>query len=87
MYEKYDKTYIGITQIRNSQIIGVLRHEVILGADEKSDIMTQFLTRQYGTDEDNGDIPDLLLCQNDIEDEALREFLKSRRVIVEVPKI
>ncbi|MDD2694250.1 MAG: excinuclease ABC subunit UvrC [Candidatus Gracilibacteria bacterium] len=86
-YEKYDKTYIGITQIRNSQIIGVLRHEVILGADEKSDIMTQFLLRQYTTDGNNDDTPELLLCQNEIEDEALIEFLKSQKVTVEAPKI
>lgn len=86
-YEKYNKTYIGITQVRNSQIIGVLRHEVILWADEKSDIMTQFLLRQYTTDGNNDDTPELLLCQNEIEDEALLEFLKLQKVTVEVPKI
>ena len=86
-YEKYDKTYIWITQIRNSQIVGVLRHEVILWADDKSDIMTQFLLRQYTADGNNDDIPELLLCQNEIEDEALLGFLKSQKVTVEVPKI
>ena len=86
-YEKYDKTYIGITQIRNSQIVGVLRHEVVLWADEKSDIMTQFLIRQYTSDENSDDTPELLLCQNEIEDEAFREFLKSQKVTFEVPKI
>ena len=30
MYEKYDKTYIALTQIRSSQIVGVFRHEVVM---------------------------------------------------------
>lgn len=33
-YEKYEKTYIALTQVRSGQIIGVFRHEVRTGIDE-----------------------------------------------------
>ena len=58
MYEKYEKKFIALTQIRSSQIVGVFRHEITLGADDAESIAVSFLMRQYL---DNEDIPDLLL--------------------------
>jgi len=51
MYEKYEKTYIVFTQIRRSQIIGVWRHEVVVGAEDRVDVMTGFLMKQYISDD------------------------------------
>ncbi len=81
-YEKYDKTYIWLTQVRSSQIVGVFRHEVNGGIDD--DILVQFLTRQYL---DGEDIPDLLLVREDISDDSFLEFLRSQKIDVEYPKI
>jgi excinuclease ABC subunit C len=58
LYEKYEKKFIALTQIRSSQIVGVFRHEIALGADDTESIAVSFLMRQYL---DNEDIPDLLL--------------------------
>lgn len=84
LYEKYDKQYIALTQIRSSQIIGVFRHEITLGADDRDAIAVSFLMRQYL---ENDDIPDLLLLADTIGDESFYEFLKSSRISVEYPQI
>lgn len=81
-YEKYDKVYIALTQVRSSQIVGVFRHEVSSGLDE--DILVQFLMRQYL---DTQDLPDLLLVREDILDAAFLEFLRDNKITVEYPKI
>jgi excinuclease ABC subunit C len=83
-YEKYDKTYIWLTQIRWWKIIGVFRHEAILGADDEEDLRTTFLTRQY-LDEDN--LPNALYSASEIQDDAFLDFLKSKKIDHEVPKI
>ncbi len=49
MYEKYDKTYIGYTQIRMNQIVGVFRYEVDIHASDKDEVIPEFLMRQYVT--------------------------------------
>ncbi len=84
MYEKYDKVYIALTQIRSSQIIGVSRHEVVLHADDRENIVTSFLMRQYV---DQEDVPDLLMLTETIDDEAFIAFLSSQRVAIEYPQI
>ncbi|MBC7498587.1 excinuclease ABC subunit C [Candidatus Gracilibacteria bacterium] len=88
-YEKYDKTYIALTQVRGAQIIGVFRHEVASSIDEGEDIMIAFLMRQYvSIDEaDTPDFPDILLCPKDFVDTAFVEFLKGQKIQLEIPKI
>lgn len=81
-YEKYDKVYIALTQVRSSQIVGVFRHEVSSGLDE--DILVQFLMRQYL---DTADLPDLLLVREDIVDTAFLEFLHENKIALEYPQI
>ncbi len=83
-YEKYEKSYIAITQVRGWQIVGIFRHEVRTGIDEGEDIMVSFLMRQYI---DNDDLPALLLSANVLTDTAFQDFLSSRHIQVEVPKI
>lgn len=83
-YEKYDKIYIALTQIRSSQIIWVFRHEVTLGAEEKENLDASFLMRQYL---DKDDIPDLLILSEEILDASLSEFLRSLHISVEYPQI
>lgn len=88
-YDKYDKTYIALTQVRWSQIVGVFRHEVSSGIDTGEDIMIAFLMRQYvSIDEtDSADLPDILLCQRGFDDSAFVEFLHSERIQFETPRI
>lgn len=50
MYEKYEKVYIGYTQIRLSQIVGVFRYEVDIHATDATDVIIEFLMRQYIAD-------------------------------------
>jgi excinuclease ABC subunit C len=83
-YEKYDKTYVWLTQLRWWKIVWVFRHEAILGADEEEDILTSFLTRQY-LDGDN--LPSLLLLGFQVEDESFSSFLLEKWIQYEVPKI
>ena len=88
-YEKYDKTYIALTQVRWAQIVGIFRHEVASSIDEGEDIMIAFLMRQYvSTDSiDSPDFPDILLCQQNFADTAFAEFLRWQRIQLETPKI
>jgi excinuclease ABC subunit C len=83
-YEKYEKSYIALTQVRSGQIVGVFRHEVKPGIDEWEDIMVSFLMRQYL---DQEDIPGTLLIVNDISDMAFRDYLSSLHIQIETPKI
>lgn len=88
-YEKYEKSYIALTQVRWSQIVGVFRHEVSSGIDTDEDIMIAFLMRQYVSidDTDSADLPDILLCQRGFDDSAFVEFLRSERIQFETPRI
>jgi excinuclease ABC subunit C len=83
-YEKYDKTYMAITQIRSSQIVGVFRYEVGVGVDEWEDGVVGFLMRQYI---DTDDLPDVLLVREDIVDDAFQSFLLSKKISIEIPRI
>jgi excinuclease ABC subunit C len=83
-YEKYEKTYIALTQIRSSQIIWVFRHEVTLNAEDDYSLTSSFLMRQYL---DNEDLPDFLLLSDIIWDEAFLEFLKNIKITIEYPQI
>jgi excinuclease ABC subunit C len=88
-YEKYDKSYIALTQVRWAQIVGVFRHEVSSGIDEGEDIMIAFLMRQYTSmdDTDSTDLPDILLIQREFTDSSFIEFLKLQKIQLEIPKI
>ncbi len=88
-YEKYDKTYIGLTQVRWSQIVWVFRHEISFGIDEGEDIMIAFLMRQYISIDaiESADIPDILLCSREFSDTGFMEFLRSQKIQLEIPKI
>lgn len=83
-YEKYEKTYIALTQVRSGQIIGVFRHEVRTGIDEGEDIMIAFLMRQYI---DTEDLPDILLSANLFLDSSFSTFLHDKKIQHETPKI
>lgn len=83
-YEKYEKSYIALTQVRSGQIIWVFRHEVKPGIDEGEDIMVSFLMRQYV---DGEDTPGLLLLVIDLVDDSFRDFLGSLHIQIEIPKI
>lgn len=84
IYEKYEKTYIWLTQVRWWKIVWVFRHEVILWADEDEDILIGFLTRQYLEGED---LPDILITAKEIQDDAFLEFLSLKKIHQEIPKI
>ncbi len=92
-YEKYDKVYVALTQVRSSQIVGVFRHEVSSGLDEN--ILVQFLMRQYIENEEWrmkneeywADLPGLLLLREEIKDTAFLEFLRENKIALEYPKI
>jgi excinuclease ABC subunit C len=83
-YEKYEKSYIALTQVRSGQVVGVFRHEVKPWIDEWEDIMVAFLMRQYL---DGEDIPATILLSAELSDEAFGDFLKSLSIQVELPKI
>ncbi len=83
-YEKYEKTYIALTQVRSGQIIGVFRHEVRTGIDEGEDIMIAFLMRQYI---DTEDLPDILLSSTLFSDSSFSVFLNNKKIQHETPKI
>lgn len=83
-YEKYEKTYIALTQVRSGQIIGVFRHEVRIGIDEGEDIMIAFLMRQYI---DTEDLPDILLSSMLFSDSSFSVFLNDKKIQHEIPKI
>ncbi len=94
MYEKYDKTYIGYTQIRMNQIVWVFRYEIDIHASDKDDVIPEFLMRQYVnneqwtmSNEQLWDMPDLLLLQNTTVDESFLDFLTERKIKIEIPKI
>ncbi len=92
-YEKYDKVYVWLTQVRSSQIVGVFRHEVSGGIDD--DILVQFLTRRYigsgqwtvDNEQSYADLPQLLLLREEIQDESFLDFLRLQKIDVEYPKI
>lgn len=84
LYEKYEKKYIALTQIRSSQIIWVFRHEVALGAEERNAIAVSFLMRQYI---EWDDIPEILLLGEEIIDDSFLEFIRSTGITIEYPKI
>jgi excinuclease ABC subunit C len=88
-YDKYDKTYIALTQVRWSQIVWVFRHEVGSAIDEWEDIMIAFLMRQYiSLDEASpADIPSILICQKEFVDISFVEFLRSQKIALEIPQI
>lgn len=87
-YEKYEKTYIGYTQIRASQIVWVFRYEVDIHASDKDDVIVEFLMRQYLHDDRWGeDFPDVLYIAVDIVDESFLGFLRKEKVKIEIPKI
>lgn len=83
-YEKYEKSYIAITQVRWWQIVWIFRHEIQSRIDEWEDIMISFLMRQYI---DNVDLPSILILPFLIIDEAFIEFISSLDVQIEIPKI
>lgn len=83
-YEKYDKVYVALTQIRWWKIISVFRHEVTIGADDKDDIMTSFLARQYVDDED---LPGILIVASEPTDPLIVDFLSSKKIQLQIPKI
>ena len=83
-YEKYEKIYVWLTQVRWGKIIWVFRHEVVLWAEEDEDLMISFLTRQYL---DTDDLPQILITMIDIGDEAFMQFLRDQKIRHEVPKI
>lgn len=86
-YEKYDKVYFILMQVRRSQIIGVFRHEVSPGAEEWDDIVISFLMKQYSADDGTVDFPDLLILRDEIHDEAFLEYLRTMKIRIEYPHI
>lgn len=94
-YEKYDKSYIALTQVRWGQIVGVFRHEVSSGIDTGEDIMIAFLMRQYVdnyqwwiiNDESWNDLPGSLLLRKEIEDMSFQDFLQNLKIKTEIPQI
>ena len=86
-YEKYDKVYFILIQVRRSQIIGVFRHEVSPGAEEWDDIVISFLMKQYSADDGTTDLPDLLILRDEIHDEAFLEYLRTMKIRIEYPQI
>ncbi len=86
-YEKYERHFIGLTQVRSGQIISIFRHELTTKlAETNSEMLLEFLALQYVTDEAQSDFPDTIILASPIEDEGFLEFLKLRRIVLEVPK-
>mgnify|MGYP002364208920 CR=1 FL=1 len=83
-YEKYEKSYIAITQVRWWQIVWIFRHEIQSRIDEWEDIMISFLMRQYI---DNVDLPSILILPFFFFFYAFIEFISSLDVQIEIPKI
>ncbi len=86
-YEKYDKTYVVLTQVRSNQIVWVFRHEVLLGIGDHDDLAVEFLMKQYAYQEEGIDSPDVLILRDPIADESFHEFLKMKKISIEYPKI
>ncbi len=86
-YEKYDKVYIWLTQVRSSQIVWVFRHEIQNANSE--DVIVQFLSRQYlDPDASMTDAhPDLLLLSEEITDAWFLDLLDREKIALEYPKI
>ena len=49
-------------------------------------MLLEFLALQYVTDEAQSDVPDTIILASPIEDEGFLEFLKLRKIVLEVPK-
>ncbi len=82
-YEKYEKVYIWFSQIREGKIVAVNRYEMSLGADDLIEWIASFLMTKYV----DGEIPEILLLDEKIEDSAFVDFLKHKSIVLEIPKI
>ena len=86
-YEKYERYFIGLTQVRSGQIISIFRHELTTKlAATMDEMLLEFLALQYVTDEVENDLPDTIILTSPIEDEGFLEFLKLRKITLEAPK-
>ncbi len=82
--EKYEKVFVGLVEIRSSQIIGVFRHRIDNVSDDRDTVATQFLARHYA---DNASLPEFLLLAENIDDNALHAFLSEKGIAVQLPQI
>ncbi len=86
-YEKYERHFIGLTQVRSGQIISIFRHELTTKlAETNSEMLLEFLALQYVTDEVQSDLPDTIVLASPLEDEGFLEFLRLRKITLEIPK-
>lgn len=82
-YEKYDKTYIGIMQIRWGQIIALMRYHLESNEDI-GDAIARLFVDTYSTQQD---LPEALLFDEHIQDESFLDFLSGKKISIEIPKI
>ena len=65
-------------------MISVFRHEVTVGAEDEEEVITSFLARQYVDEED---LPNILIVSSEPTDPVLFDFLTSKKIQLQVPKI
>ncbi len=84
--EKYDKNFIGLTEIRSGHIIGVSQIEVANELEETpEEVLGAFLAKRYLVE----DVPSsvkILLKKQPIDDILLQAFAEKKREI-EIPQI
>ena len=76
--EKYGKLHVALMQIRAGQMIGVFRHILESRVDDPTDMVAQFLARQYISDETELELPDSLILAVEMTDSGLLDFFREK---------
>jgi excinuclease ABC subunit C len=82
--EKYSKTFIGRTEVRNGEIQGIHHTQATPALDEgPEEILEQYLAETYA-ERDGSDL--VLLLEKPLVSDTVGEFLKRGSVRVEIPE-
>ena len=84
LYQNHKHFFVGLTKIRDAKIIAVLRFAIQDNGENPSEILSQFLARQYVGEDD---LPEHIFLENTLEDEFLQKFFAEQKIVLEFPKI
>ncbi len=78
--EKYDKLFVGLLQIRSGKTVWIFRTILESKIEWKDCMITQFLARQYLSED--SDIPESIIMLEDISDTSLLLYFKKRKISI-----
>ncbi len=76
--EKYGKLHVALMQIRSGQMIGVFRHILESRVDDATELVYQFLARQYISEEAELELPESLILTTELTDAGLLDFFREQ---------